>query len=310
MVYSYIEGAISSLENVEFLPTKLERKKSQGSISNQNEIKRTLTLSKPRLATARNAGLDTFEAVIEAYLEWRDFNEYVVVRKKGTDQFLAVLARKRGNKKYNKKLKRKLNLLTRSLAPKRKLGSIFVVLTHEHGRYHKDPIHDQYLAWHKLGERFNRYISWLKKKFPDLTFYRVWESSESGYPHVHIILFSRYFLGKKKPINKEKSDTVWGAWTWLNKIYSPWGAMNYLKKYLVKTYEHDSHQLTAAMLWYHRKRSFSISKSLFLYLIQEKRYSNPTTLDGEKIEEEWVFLGIMTYEEIKSNILVGDIRFV
>lgn len=330
MVYTHIEAALSSLESPRLVPDKLEQEEIPASVT-QNGVakKRSLISSKPRLKTfsarfIKNIKISIPEGksyfiydpesygeiyeqdvqvIEERYLEWRNFQEFVVVRR--DNEFLCIEARKRGNKKYNRLLQFKISELTKYLK-RRTLSALSITLTHEHGRYSKRPYQDRFYAWQELGKRFNRFMSWIRRRYGKIYFFRVWESTKKGYPHVHLLLFSE----RKFYIPQHKMCKVWGAHTWVNRVRSVPKMMRYLTKYLVKTYTKTSHLPTAARLWYHQLRSFSISEMSGLYLIPIKRYSNVAAMAADIQKGEWEFLGIWTEDEIKTNIRIGDVRFV
>lgn len=325
MVNTYIEGALSGLVNPRHHPARPERddvvlvrvhvRKSQE--------RRTLSSSKPRLKcfSARfikknilpyawgDVYTQDLEVVEEKYLEWRDFEEFVVVRR--DMEFLCVKARKRGNEKYNNLLQYVISELTKKIV-KSKLRALSITLTHERGRYSNEPGEDEFLAWQELGKRFNRLMSWISRRYGKIYFFRVWESTKKGYPHVHMLLFS----DRPIYIPQEKLCDIWKAHTWIRRIRSVPRMMRYLTKYLVKTYTKETHLPTAARLWYHGLRSYSISserfKKLFvgLYLIPTKHYSNIDLMAADIEKGKWMLVGIMTYEEIKTNIRIGVIKFV
>ena len=43
-------------------------------------------------------------------------------------------------------------------------------------------------AWENIGEDFNNWIRNLRKKFGRISYLRGWESSQKGYPHIHVLM--------------------------------------------------------------------------------------------------------------------------
>lgn len=285
--------------------------------SPSNSETRGLSTSKPRLKyfSARaikqsinpegigDVYAEDVDVIEEKYQEWREFTEYVVVRR--DDEFLCIEARKRGNDKYNRLLQFKISELTKYLK-RRSLSALSITLTNDPGRYSGHPYEDRFYAWQELGKRFNRFMSWIRRRYGKVYFFRVWESFTNGYPHVHLLLFSE----RKFYIPQYKMCKIWGAHTWIRRVRSVPRMMRYLTKYLVKTYTKEDHLPTAARLWYHQLRSFSISEMSGLHLIPTKHYSNVDLMAEDIQKGEWVLVGIMTYEEIKTNIRVGVVKFV
>jgi hypothetical protein len=176
----------------------------------------TNSQGKPRLNVARNMllnvgnledlGYSSLEEALEVGEElfsfWRDLAEYMVLRKEYVgkkdleDEYFAVKCSKRGNDVYQRRIKTRLGWLNREISDQKffeikdfqvnkavKTSLLWVTLTWDTSRG------DIIYAWETLGEDFNRFISALRRKYGKINYLRVWESYESGYPHVHAVMF-------------------------------------------------------------------------------------------------------------------------
>lgn len=137
-------------------------------------------------------------------------------------------------------------------------------------------------AWLNVGSDFNRFISRVRKLFGKVSVVRVWESHESGYPHVHAILifhsyvFSGYSSRRRGRLvyrvfgvdYKSLKDCWIHGFSDIEMVSSFSGGVNYLSKCLVKSTSAKIAGVKGirglAMCWVFRKRSFSVSGSLFL----------------------------------------------
>jgi hypothetical protein len=136
-------------------------------------------------------------------------------------------------------------------------------------------------AWLRVGVDFNRFMSHIRKLFGHVSVVRVFESHESGYPHVHILLafdghvFSGYSSRRRgrlvyRVFGSDYEDLK-GCWNFgfsdFEMIDSFTGGVRYLSKYLVKSTSASLAGVKGiralAMCWVFHKRSFSVSGSLF-----------------------------------------------
>ena len=223
---------------------------------------------------------ENFEELKTTYDKWRNEIEYLVLsessKKDLRDIFLVrrrifgVKCSKRGNDIYIKKriLKRLRPLLeVESLLKEGEIHALFLTLTCDPSKYN-----GRGDAWRDFGVRWNRLISWIRRKRQDnyydyskryIGFFRVFESTKKGYPHIHAILFFKNNVF----IPNTKINEIWGAYTWVEKVRNVKGAIKYLIKYLEKSFIEKDHLLTPSILWMFGLRSFGVSSSLF-YLIQ------------------------------------------
>ena len=144
---------------------------------------------KPRLAYARGYFLGyrdrdpDLEGLADFYVEWRDFDEYMVVQKQtGNLRFkgeidkatYAVKCSKRGNDAYWWRIDRRLGFLheleDRTMfdfhANVKSSNVLFATLTYDINRC---SIRD---AWENIGEEFNNWIRNLRKKFGRISYLR------------------------------------------------------------------------------------------------------------------------------------------
>ena len=136
-------------------------------------------------------------------------------------------------------------------------------------------------AWLRVGVDFNRFMSHVRKLFGKVNVVRVFESHESGYPHVHILLIfdSHVFSGYSSHRRGKLVYRVFGSdfkslkscWNFgfsdFEMVNSFSGGVRYLSKYLVKSTSASLAGVKGiralAMCWVFHKRSFSVSGSLF-----------------------------------------------
>lgn len=299
---------------------------------------------KPRLAYAREFFLGKeeldFQGLQEFYKFWMSYDEYVILQRQewfGAEckrSTVALLSPKRGNDAFLGKLWHRL-LGGRELVDcqffdphclDRKTPLLFVTLTCDPSKY---TVRE---AWESIGDRFNRWMSRLRKKFGKVRIFRVWESFKEkayGYPHIHVLLcflehkFS-VFRHKKKwrldDLDSIKYITVRGkkvlAW---DAFIDVQGCQNvrkgfwYCAKYLIKSYrdsEGSTWALTSSLCWIFRRQSYAISKT-FCDLIMSLANSNrqlglrriQTWLfpKGKAPEVVWVFIGVVTRRTLMED---------
>ncbi len=102
----------------------------------------------------------------------------------------------------------------------------------------------------------------------------------------------------------------WGAHTKTKKVRSVVGSINYLIKYLAKSFMEERYMLTPAMLWINNMRSYGLSKNLIDLIQGSMHISNgdsqkiSTTLQGE--ESEWggfKLIGIFSREALHRQAI-------
>jgi len=304
---------------------------------------------KPRLHVARTILLDPrnlhdlgysrFEDVLTfgegLFSYWRDLSEFMVLRKDYVgcgeprdSQFLAVKCSKRGNDVYQRRIKTRLGWLDSSIPDKKffeirdfqveknvETSLLWVTLTFDTKR--GSLIH----AWEHLGKDFNRFMSALRAKYGKISYLRVWEAYENGYPHVHIVMFFHdaqfsvfpHFSEKEGKLTfriKEKAQIseFWHSHVDIQAVSSLRNVFTYLKKHQEKIIlglsgsiqegegpkvgfdlENVKGLRTLFLSWIFRKRSFSVSgrfREVFSDLIYHLHNSKmlkqmDLSLDGE-----------------------------
>jgi hypothetical protein len=223
--------------------------------------------------------------------------------------YFALKCSKRGNDVYRNRVYKRFKELA-SIADKieffnpkdrtlnKKTRALFVTLTYDPKLCGWDK------AWKTLGIEFNRFMSYLRKKFGGVSCFRVFEAYESGYPHIHcILLFEekefKVFRDKKGQFRINEKGALaegWRSHTDAKAMSSLGRGLSYLKKYLLKSIDakkKDSKALkTLALGWLFNKRAFSVSgkfRQMLIDLIKTKHNSNQktqqTTLEGQIIQE-------------------------
>lgn len=134
-------------------------------------------------------------------------------------------------------------------------------------------------AWFNVGIDFNRFLSYLKKHFGKFVHIRTWQSHDTGYPHIHVIIYFNNFefsvvewnntfrIHPKQKV-KSKGNTcrniIKDAWKHgfvdIKCIDSMGGTFKDLLKYVTRDLDGGAYTLTNSMVWYFRKQSFGISK--------------------------------------------------
>jgi len=193
-------------------------------------------------------------------------------------------------------------------------------------------------AWLTLGSDFNRFLSALRRKYGKISSFRVWESYESGYPHVHVVmLFEEARFSVFPHFNKEEGKLTfriyekeeiaefWHSHVDIQAISSLSNVFNYIKKHQEKIVlglsgsiqEGEDQKVgfdledirglrTLFLCWIFRKRSFSVSgdfrekiSDLISHLHNSNMLKRQLDLNGDPIIE-WIytFMGIFSGEEL------------
>ena len=262
---------------------------------------------------------DNFEELKSVYNKWRQEIDYMVIAEKShknlLDQYythcrsFAVKCAKRGNDVYiQMRIKKRLNPLLRidELLREKKIYACFITLTCATKQYKS-----KYDAWKDISHKWNRLINWVKRERKDdyynyseryVGFFRVFESTQKGFPHIHAILFFK----REVWIPKTKLDEIWGAFTWIEKCRNVKGTIAYLIKYLEKSFVEESHMLTPSILWMLGLRSFGVSHKIFEFIQYLLHNSNryQITLKNTKADVNYyIFNGIHTIEDLMREAI-------
>ena len=261
------------------------------------------------------------EGLEKFYVEWRDYNEYMVVQKQSDNlriegeidrETIAVKCSKRGNDVYWwrvwKRIKKLYDLKAQTLFDSHssiKLSNVlFATLTYD---VKQSSISN---AWETEGEDFNTWIRNLRKKFGHISYFRSLEASKKGYPHIHILMiFHDYefkvaeIRGKYRVLEKEEFEKSWHSFVDVQAIRKFREGVRYVTKYLTKTKNDSKTQvLTLALCWLFRKRSFAISGDMQEVMEISINHGQmiQTNLIGEEVTLNvvWVFIGIFSAEKL------------
>jgi hypothetical protein len=238
------------------------------------------------IRSAYHGGYIDIDQVTELYRKWRDQNEYLWLD--GFDSHneyvktLFVKASKRGNDVFQKRIKdvfgifdhlEPIHFFTDESAHKRS-PMLFVTLTVDPKKYDLDS------AWKQIGDNLHLFETKLRNAYGKFVKLRVWESHESGYPHVHIVyyflnrefvVFDRWSKNKKGKsrltwrIPTKHRDTIKSFWDMgfivdVQAVQDTLSAFNELTKYVTKTVFSKKGDLTNACLCLFRKQQYWISK--------------------------------------------------
>jgi len=214
-----------------------------------------------------------FYVVVTGYNEHTQNQEYGCFR-----------SAKRGDKKYSNKVKAKFEALenavpkvsyfpwgTRNKAVIRS-PCAFLTFEFDPNRFSCED------SWLLAGTEFNRYITGKRKKYGKIDVVRVFESHESGYCHIHAVLWFHEkewtgFRWDNKGKIKYRVNEVetlkegWhGGFSDVLLMQNSHSGFRYLAKYLTKCIDFEKEDVksarTLSMCWYFRERSFGVSGSL------------------------------------------------
>ena len=204
-----------------------------------------------------------FNVLTGEYREWRDDDKYMLFQFSNYDtntvSYKLVKGSKRGNDVYNFRLREKL----RPLLEIRHLPGIsgsFLTLTCDIKEFSSWSD-----AWPIIIKEWNRFLTWLKKHYKGSLYgvVRCFEATKRGYPHIHAVLL---WKGNNPVyIPKLRLFDEWKHFVKINVVRDLGGAVGYILKYMSKTVggRDDSMALTPAVLCYHRKQSYSVTRALF-----------------------------------------------
>jgi hypothetical protein len=280
---------------------------------------------KPRLGWARTYFLEgnkepALDELVEFYRCWRNYVEYGVLQrqvwngKNVEKKTIAVKCAKRGNDVYRRRIEKRMAVFELAKGDVEffsfnnanpKVSMVFVTLTW----VGQGPVSE---SWEKIGEYFNRWITNLREKYGKISYARTWEATQKGYAHVHVMLLfhDAVFHGFKtvddegnfvwRISEKEEFEKSWPAFVDARAVRTYSSVLRYLRKRIVEGTDKEDNEeggdLTLALTWIFRKRSFALSRDLsqkLSDLIRDLRNSKrQLTLKGEFVEEVWVWLGV------------------
>lgn len=287
--------------------------------------------NKPRLNYARNYFLDfnvdedpDFKELTKFYNGWRDFSEYLLIQKQSDSlrlkgeinrETLAVKCSKRGNDVYWHRMRKRLRLLYGldettlfdSCGNDKKSSVLFVTLTYNVKR---SSVRD---AWEMVGADYNKWITSLRKRFGRVSDLRCWEASRKGYPHIHVLMIFHEHEFKIKRIKdkfrvseKELFEKSYHSFVDVQAVREIRKGIRYITKYLTKTMnESQTQNLTLALCWLFKKRSFAVSGdfSKAIYNVMHSRQLVQMDLFGNAvaISVKWVLIGVYSADLLRVN---------
>lgn len=233
-------------------------------------------------AAYKNSFID-ISRVVDLYKKWRDQNEYLWLEaiNTNTEEVITNLffkCSKRGNDVYKHRLKEKFDFLE-------KLDPITFFLDTDKVKYSPmlfiSPTIDQKKyslnhSWHIISYEFHLFITKLRQAYGDCVYIRVWESHESGYPHLHLVVYfnKKWFKAIKHIRKKDKKLTYIIPTVHKKRIEKMWrlgnmdiqavqdthGAFSEVKKYITKNIWSDKGIKTNALVCLFNKQVYSISR--------------------------------------------------
>jgi len=306
-------------------------------LQSESSEDKTLAYQGTSLRSFLNSDYNTQEDIKNAYSDWVAEPLYLSFQETKTEYYRGIesstrkysfsLASKRGNEIYNKRCISRFNE-TDSKIPDiqyfdrnnkheiKTTQSLFITLT-----YNPDKV-SQSDAWLGIGKDFNLFLAKLRESYGSgISQIRAWESHESGYPHIHCLLYfskisfhvhwhtsknSNWRLERK---TKDKISGLWaGGFTDIFGVYDSKKAFHYLGKYLYKylTSQSEKGILTRALTWYYRKRAFSLSTAFYPDLKTRSitkilRYKQ-ITIEGDKLTiYDLTFLGCVVILDVSKK---------
>lgn len=230
----------------------------------------------------------------DLFVKWYTFNEIMPIRctyqiKDPETRSIKTIkdltihkSIKRCNPEYIKAIKNKLDpflnqeprVFFNSEWGIKKTNALSIVLEYDATKY------DLGNAWFTVGIDFNRFLSCLKKHFGKFVHIRSWQSHDSGYPHIHVIIYFNNFefsaikwndgsfrihsTQKTKHKGKTCRSAIKDAWRHgyvdIKCIDSMDQSFKDLLKYVTRDLDGGAYTRTNSMVWYFRKQSFGISK--------------------------------------------------
>jgi len=266
--------------------------------------------------------------------EWVSEDKYMILNRMNLETFksevFAVKCSKRGNDVHRHRVYsrfRGLSSMAKGMVffnPKgrgeKKTKALWVTLTYD------TKLCSFTKAWFNIGREFNKFRSYICKKFGKVSSCRVFEAYEKGHPHIHcILLFEekefRTFTDKKGKFRIHEKEIIakgWHSFVDVQAMSSLGRGLSYLKKYLLKSIDAKTKdslaKITLALSWLFGKRAFSVSgkfRQMLGDLIKTKHNSNhktrQITLNGEVIHEySYYVLGFVPAEVVR---LKNDVWF-
>lgn len=297
-----------------------------------------------------DCGFDA-DYLVDEYLKWASVAFYVFLKRERfvpdwrarglksnyVEEYAVFRSRKRGDENYARHVKRRFYALGNAVNNKTFFSwgdrgnvqspVLFATLEYDANRY------GLYECWERVGDDFNRWKSYVRRKFGKYATVRVWESHESGYPHIHVavVFEEKVFLGGymaskgvkgKFRVKGEDFSTLRSSWRQGFSDFvlcnSVKGAFKYAGKYLMKGISAEEAGSKAvkglAMCWVFRKRSFSLSGDLAKLYSDEiilHSNSNKVKFGYKRLDEGEVFLAVTKWRVLgfEESVVVRWLSF-
>jgi len=252
------------------------------------------------IQTGLNRG--SVEKTVEDFGEWLE-KRYKIVLKSEKGDIVVLNAKKRFDYAYVKRVVRRLQ---RSFCEwiSERAEFTHIVLTMKSSEdlgiipfrlYHFKR------AWNSLLTYLHKYH--LSRNLEDFGYFCVLEPHKSGFPHLHIVVKTPYYL-----IPQRKLSELWCRYTGSRVVYirrvRNRREVFYLLKYLLKQYRisewNERLWVYYAYLWWCRCRSYSVSRGFYRLWLR--------SLSGER----WVLLGVVEHGDLDSFLrgLGLDMRYL
>ena len=202
-----------------------------------------------------------FSVLTNEYREWRDDDKYMLFQFRDYDvnmvRYKLVKGSKRGNDVYNFRIREKLRPLLEIIHLPGISGSFLACDIKKFSSWSE--------TWDIIVKEWHRFLTWLMKRYKGSLYgvIRCFEATKRGYPHIHAILLWKG--ANPVYIPKLRLFDEWKHFVKINVVRDLGGAIGYILKYMSKTVggRDDSMALTPAVLCYHRKQSYSVTRALF-----------------------------------------------
>jgi hypothetical protein len=295
-----------------------------------------------RIRAAYWGRLIDLDRVLDLYRKWRDQKECFAMDGCDVwgDYHLTAWgkAAKRGNDVYRMLLRKQFKVFDR--LPSVDFTDIFmghtpmlfITLTVDVKKFSLNE------AWSQVQDYFHSFIASVRQEYGSNVFLKCWESHKSGYPHIHLVLFTKNHMFRVRPM-KRKDDgvvvfrtddddndffhRVWkmGSVVDVEGVTDTQHAFSEIQKYITKSIWSDKCDLTNAMICLFKKRQFSFSsdpqhkKSNIQYFIDtvwgedalSKDASVATTSDGEPRKNAFVSPTVYNCNKVHPDVV--DFRF-
>ncbi len=268
--------------------------------------------------------------IASAYTQWVSEDDILIFKK--DSKIWGHKASKRGNDVYTDHINYKFRNMKRATKQKgislygavqeTKSDFLFITLTTKHNESIDD-------SWLNIGKRFNLFRSKLIRRFGKIEFMRTWESHESGYVHVHLLVkFLEHefnvFNGMKnnKPHwlvrNYLSIKELWedkNGFCDVSGVTSVKEGLSYIGKYIIKNAVKDnpSENLTLALCWYYRKQAFSVSGNFFSVLLSglcnSNKITNPSIIFLGCYSRSFVYGFVLNKKQIDNGAWDNELSF-